>query len=227
MKRGTKSCTMSIQKRFSAPELERIKAAVREAESKISVEIVPVFVEKSGFYTIANYRGALLGAAMIFLGIIITDRYVPSWAIYDRDPLLVFIFVSLGGFIGALKAHFLNPVKRMLLSQYHLDQSTKKRAENAFLEEEVFNTRQRTGIMIFVSFFEREVIVMADKGISKVVDQKVWDSLVRNIIENVRNGKITEGMEAAIKKCGEILLDKGFVISGDDVNELGDDLRIE
>ena len=218
---------MSIQKRFSAPELERIKAAVREAESKISGEIVPVFVEKSGFYTIANYRGALLGAAMIFLGIIITDRYVPSWAIYDRDPLLVFIFVSLGGFIGALKAHFLNPVKRMLLSQYHLDQSTKKRAENAFLEEEVFNTRQRTGIMIFVSFFEREVIVMADKGISKVVDQKVWDSLVRNIIENVRNGKITEGMEAAIKKCGEILLDKGFVISGDDVNELGDDLRIE
>ena len=218
---------MSIQKRFSAPELERIKAAVREAESKISGEIVPVFVEKSGFYTIANYRGALLGAAAIFMAIIITDRYVPSLAIYDRDPLLVFIFVSLGGFIGALKAHFLNPVKRMLLSQYHLDQSTKKRAENAFLEEEVFNTRQRTGIMIFVSFFEREVIVMADKGISKVVDQKVWDSLVRGIIENVRSGKITEGMEAAIKKCGEILLEKGFVISGDDVNELGDDLRIE
>ena len=217
---------MSIQKRFSAQELERIKAAVREAESKISGEIVPVFVEKSGFYSIANYRGALLGAALVFLLIVIFDRYVPM-AIYDRDPLLIFVFVSLGGFIGALMANFINPVKRLLLSQYHLDQATKKRAENAFLEEEVFNTRQRTGIMIFVSFFEHEVIVMADKGISKVVDQKVWDSLVRGIIENVRNGKITEGMEEAIKKCGEMLLEKGFVISADDVSELTDDLRIE
>jgi putative membrane protein len=218
---------MSINKRFSDQELERIKAAVREAESKISGEIVPVFVEKSGFYSVANYRAALLGAAVIFMLLVLFDRYVPSLAIYDRDPLLVFIFVALGGFIGALKAHFINPVKRLLLSQYHLDQATKKRAENAFLEEEVFNTRQRTGIMIFVSFFEREVIVMADKGISKVVDQKVWDGLVRGIIENIRNGKVTEGMEAAIKKCGEILLEKGFVISPDDVNELKDDLRIE
>jgi putative membrane protein len=218
---------MSIQKRFTNQDLERIKAAVREAESKISGEIVPVFVEKSGTYTLANYRAAIFGAMAVFLLIVISDRYISSMAIYDRDPLLFFVFVSLGGFIGALKAHFINPVKRLMLSQYHLDQATKKRADSAFLEEEVFNTRQRTGIMIFVSFFEREVIVMADKGISKVVDQKVWDNLVRDIIVNVRNGKITEGMEAAIKKCGEILLEKGFVISADDVNELNDDLRID
>lgn len=218
---------MTIQKRFSNQEIERIKAAVHEAESKISGEIVPVFVEKSGFYNVANYRAALLGASVVFLLIVISDRYMPSMSIYDRDPLLVFIFVSLGGFVGTLMANFINPIKRLMLSQNHLDQATHKRAENAFLQEEVFSTRQRTGIMIFVSFFEREVIVMADKGISKVVDQKVWDNLVRGIIESVRNGKTVDGMEAAIKKCGEILLEKGFVITPDDVNELTDDLRVE
>lgn len=108
-----------------------------------------------------------------------------------------------------------------------MDQATRKRAENAFLQEEVFNTRQRTGIMIFISFFEHEVIVMADKGISEVVDQKEWDSMVRKIIDNVKQGKIVDGIEAAILRCGEILLEKGFVITPDDVNELGDDLRIE
>lgn len=218
---------MSIQKRFNNQELDRIKAAVREAESKISGEIVPVFVEKSGIYTLATYRAALFGAMAVFMLIVIFDRYVPSVAIYDRDPLLTFVFVALGGLLGALMAHFINPVKRLMVSPYQLDQATKQRAENAFLEEEVFNTRQRTGIMIFVSFFEHEVIVMADKGISKVVDQKVWDNLVRGIIESVRNGKVIDGMEAAIKKCGEILLEKGFVIDPDDVNELSDDLRIE
>ena len=218
---------MSIQKRFSNQELERIKAAVHEAESKISGEIVPVFVEKSGFYNVANYRAALFAASIVFLLIVISDRYMPSMSIYDRDPLLVFIFVSLGGFVGTLLANYSNPIKRLMLSQSHLDQATHKRAENAFLQEEVFNTRQRTGIMIFVSFFEREVIVMADKGISKLVDQKEWDNLVRGIIESVRNEKIVDGMEAAIKRCGEILLEKGFDISPDDVNELTDHLRVE
>jgi putative membrane protein len=218
---------MSIQKRFNNQELDRIKAAVREAESKISGEIVPVFVEKSGVYTLATYRAALFGAMFVFMLIVIFDRYVPSIAIYDRDPLLIFVFVGLGGLAGALMAHFINPVKRLMVSPFQLDQATKQRAENAFLEEEVFNTKQRTGIMIFISFFEHEVIVMADKGISKVVDQKVWDGLVRGIIESVRNGKVIDGMETAIKKCGEILLEKGFVIDPDDVNELSDDLRIE
>ncbi len=216
---------MSIKERFSPEDLERIKKAVRDAESKISGEIVPVFVEKSGFYSIANYRAALIGAAAVFLIIIIFDRYVPSLAVYD--PMLIFTFVMLGGFIGALKAHFINPVKRLMLSQAHQDQATRKRAEAAFLEEEVFNTRQRTGIMIFISFFEHEVIVMADKGISKVVDQKEWDIIVRSIILQIKNGKITDGIVSAITRCGEILLEKGFVIAPDDVNELGDELRLE
>jgi putative membrane protein len=216
---------MSIQQRFSPEDLERIKKAVRDAESKISGEIVPVFVEKSGFYSIATYRAALVSAAAVFLLIIIFDRYVPSMAVYD--PMYIFTFVMIGGFVGALKANFINPVKRLMLSQTHMDQATRKRAETAFLEEEVFNTRQRTGILIFISFFEHEVIVMADKGISKVVDQKEWDSLVRSIIEQIKKGKITDGIVAAIGRCGDILLEKGFVITHDDVNELGDELRLE
>lgn len=216
---------MSIQKRFTSQELERIKAAVKSAESKISGEVVPVFVEKSGYYSIANYRGAMMVAALTFLVIIVLDRYFPSLAVYD--PMLIFTLVLLGGLTGALMAHYILPLKRWLLSQSHLDQATKVRAENAFLEEEVFSTSQRTGIMIFVSFFEREVIVMADKGISKVVEQKEWDKMVRGIIESVRKGKIVDGLEAAIKQCGDLLLEKGFVISSDDVNELNDDLRFE
>jgi putative membrane protein len=216
---------MSIQERFSPEDLERIKKAVRDAESKISGEIVPVFVEKSGFYNIAIYRAALLAAAAVFLLIIIFDRYVPSLAVYD--PMYIFTFVMIGGFIGALKANFINPVKRLMLSQTHMDQATRKRAETTFLEEEVFNTRQRTGILIFISFFEHEVIVMADKGISKVVDQKEWDTVVRSIIEQIKQGKITDGIVSAIARCGDILLEKGFVITHDDVNELGDELRLE
>jgi putative membrane protein len=216
---------MSIHKRFSEPDFERIKSAVKEAESKISGEIVPVFVERSGFYTIANYRAALVGSAMLFFVVIVLDRYVPEFEIID--PLFIFLAVALGGILGASVPHFIYPAKRWFISQKHMDESTKKKAESAFLQEEVFNTRHRTGIMIFVSFFEREVIVMADRGISKVVDQREWDKMVRGIVEHVRKGKVVEGIEIAIKRCGEILFEKGFLQTPDDINELRDDLRIE
>lgn len=216
---------MSIQSRFSQQDLERIKAAVRTAEDKISGEIVPVFVERSGTYSIAVYRGFLLLAGLAFLAIIVFDRYIPALAIYD--PLLIFLSITLAGFIGAGVTTFIEPLKRLLMSQSHMDKVTRQRAENAFLQEEVFNTRHRTGIMLFISFFEHEVIVMADRGISKVVEQKEWDKMVRAITENVRLGKVTEGIEAAILRCGEVLLEKGFLKTVDDVNELRDDLRME
>lgn len=219
---------MSIQKRFSSQDLERIKAAVRTAEEKISGEIVPVFVEKSGIYTISLYRGFLAFAAVAFLAIILFDRYANYFqdlAVYD--PLMIFLWVVMVGMLGALITHYVNPLKRLMMSQTHLDRATRQRAENAFLEEEVFATRHRTGIMIFVSFFEREVIVMADRGISKVVEQKEWDKLVRGITQNIKQGKVTEGIEAAILRSGEILLEKGFIKTKDDVNELRDDLRME
>jgi putative membrane protein len=221
---------MSLKNRFSSQDLDRIKAAVKQAEEKISGEIVPVFVERSGFYTIANYRGAMIFAAVVFMVIIAVDRYIPenyasTFAIYD--PLMIFLTVILGGLLGALATHNIGPLKKLMLNQNHLDQATRKRAENAFLEEEVFNTRHRTGIMIFVSFFEHEVMVMADRGISKVVEQKEWDTIVRNIIEKIRMGKVADGIETAILRCGDLLLEKGFIKTPDDINELRDDLRIE
>jgi len=215
---------MQLSKKFSDKDLQRIKAAVFEAESKISGEIVPVIVAKSGYYSIANYKAGLFGAAFAFLFVIVFDRYVPYMAVYD--PILIFAITILAGILAAVAAHFSDTVKRMLIGQQHMDHATRQRAENAFLEEEVFNTRHRTGIMIFISFLEHEVIVMADRGISKVVEQKEWDNMVKSLTEHIRKDKVVEGLEIALKRCGEILLEKGFHKTPDDENELTDDLRI-
>lgn len=216
---------MSLKSRFSESDLTRIKNAVKQAESRISGEIVPVFVERSGNYDVAQYRAGLVFAGIAFFKIIIIDTYFPQYAVFD--PFWLFIIVTASGILGALLSRYIDPVRKFFLNKGHLDQATARRAQTAFLAEEVFNTKQRTGIMIFVSFFEHKVIVLADSGISKVVDQKEWDSLVDGIISNIRQGKLVDGIEAAIGRCGEILLEKGFVIAPDDVNELGDDLRFD
>lgn len=220
---------MNLKQKFTESDLQRIKAAVKEAEDKISGEIVPVIVERSGYYSLANYRGSLVLAALTFLFMIVLDRYIIVDAANSLyyDPLFIFVVVVLGGLVGGLLPNFLPALKRLLVSQRHFDHATRQRAENAFLEEEVFNTRHRTGIMIFISFLEHEVIVMADRGISKVVEQKQWDKIVAELITHIRAGKVVEGLEVAIKRCGEILLEKGFHKTDDDVNELRDDLRFD
>lgn len=219
---------MKLKQKFSEEDLQRIKAAVKEAEQKISGEIVPVIVEKSGIYTIANYKASLIAAAFFFILMIILDRYVIEDATNTLyyDPIFIFTVVMIGAALGALVPNFSDAIRRSLLSRRLMDESCRQSAENAFLEEEIFNTRHRTGIMIFISFFEHEVIVMADRGISKVVEQKEWDKIVSELVAGIRSGKIIEGVEAGIKRCGEILLEKGFHKTDDDINELSDDLRI-
>lgn len=219
---------MKLKHTFSDEDLRRIKAAVKDAEQKISGEIVPVIVERSGVYTIANYKASVIAATFFFVLMIFLDRYVIDGATHTLyyDPLFIFIVVVAGGALGAFIPNVSHVVKRWLASRRYMDECCRQSAENAFLEEEIFNTRHRTGIMIFISFFEHEVIVMADRGISKVVEQREWDKIVSELIAHIRSGKIVDGIEAGIRRCGEILLEKGFRKTGDDINELRDDLRI-
>lgn len=219
---------MRFKKKFSEEDLQRIKTAVRDAESKISGEIVPVIVERSGDYAIANYKGSLIAGALTFAAMVILDRYIIDAATHTLyyDPLFLFTVVAIGAGIGALLPNLLPSLKRWLVSRAYLDERCRQSAENAFLEEEIFNTRHRTGIMIFISFFEHEVIVMADRGISKVVEQKEWDSIVAGLVSHIRAGKVVDGIQSAVKTCGDLLLEKGFHKTSDDINELRDDLRI-
>jgi putative membrane protein len=219
---------MKLKQKFREEDLLRIKTAVKEAERNISGEIVPVIVERSGPYVIANYKASLIAATTLFIFMIVLDRYLiddPANTLY-YDPIFIFTVVSIGGTLASLIPNFFNPVKRLLVPRKQMDECCRQRAENAFLEEEIFNTRHRTGIMIFISFFEHEVIVMADRGISKVVEQKEWDKIVSELVSHIRSGKIIDGVEAGIRRCGEILLEKGFHKTSDDINELRDDLRI-
>lgn len=214
---------MSPPYQINEADLDRIKGAVRQAEEGSSGEIVPVIVPKSGFYSIANYAGCIVAASSTFFLLAIVDRFRPELAI--DDPLMLFMMVMVMGVIGSIIPNVSDALKRLLVTQSHMESATRQRATSAFLEQEVFNTRHRTGILIFVSVFEQEVIIMVDRGIGKVVEQKVWDTLVRDLTAKIRSGKLVEGLEFSIKRCGEILKERGFTEIRGAGNELHDDLR--
>ena len=102
-----------------------------------------------------------------------------------------------------------------------------QRATQAFISEEVFATRDRTGILIFLSLHERRVLVLGDSGINKKVKPSDWDGIVNMIVSGIREGKTTEGMISAIRECGKLLEQHGVQRRPDDTDELSDDLRVQ
>ena len=80
-------------------------------------------------------------------------------------------------------------------------------------------TRERTGILIFVSLLEHRVVVLADRGIHARVAEGTWDGVVARIVTGIRAGRAEEGLADGIRACGEILAGR---LPGrpDDRNEL-------
>jgi putative membrane protein len=209
---------------FSQSDLDRIAAAVRAAESKTSGEIVPYFIRQSDDYAVARWRG---GAAVSALAILVTlgvQFGATTWVglgLLEFSALMVACF-----FFGMLIARSSPTFKRLMLGHAMMDRCVSQRASSAFLSEEVFRTRARTGILLFVSFFERRVVVLGDSGINAKVVQSEWDGIVHTLIQSVKKRRTVEGLVEAIQACGDLLQKHGVERERDDTDELSNSLRV-
>ncbi len=216
--------TMNPSRFFSQNDLDRIAAAVKEAETRTAGEIVPYVVGRSDLYEEAVWRGAfLLSFATLFVFVFLrrfTDVWMP--VTFSEAAMITL----LAGGAGAALVAFVPALKRVMAGKSLMDQRIADRAAHAFITEEVFNTRDRSGIMIFLSLLERRVQVVGDSGINAKVEQDEWDDVVRRIVQGMKNGKPADGLIDAINKCGELLERRGVEIRPDDTNELPNVLRM-
>jgi putative membrane protein len=127
--------------------------------------------------------------------------------------------------VGALIATYVTPIQRLLAGNDLLDETVHRRALQSFVEEEVFATRDRTGILLFVSLQEHRIEVLGDTGINERVEPDDWAEIVARIRKGIRNNNLTEGLVEAIGMCGRLLERKGVGIRRDDENELSNTVR--
>ena len=216
---------MILDRFFSQADLDAIQAAVREAEARTSGEIVPYVVERSDEYPSAAWKGAALGALLAPLVALAFYRWSDVWGI----PLAYWIALPalIGGGVGYLLTAGMPPVRRWMAGEHVLEARTRLRAAAAFLEQEVFRTRQRTGILLFLSLFERRVVLLADSGIHQKVEEERWEAITRRLAEGIRSGRPGPALVEAIRACGELLEKHGVERQADDQDELSNELRRE
>ncbi len=92
-------------------------------------------------------------------------------------------------------------------------------AEKEFKRLNMNNTRDKTGILLFLLLGERQFYILADEGINSKVSVDTWDRIRDEIQERFRNGKFADGIIHGIERVGKILADH-FPIKTDDRNEL-------
>lgn len=208
---------------FAQADLDRITAAINEAESKTSGEIVPYVVDKSDAYEDAIWRAALLFALVTLSGFVIARQFTEAWL---PDLKVIALAVTLAAGLGLLLVNYVPALKRLFAGNNMLDLRVYQRAAEAFIEEEVFGTRDRTGVLIFLSLLERRVIVIGDTGINTKVEPSEWNEVVQRVVAGMRSGMTADGLIDAIKQCGLLLQQHGVERRTDDRDELSDRLRV-
>ena len=188
---------------------------------------MPYVVPRSGRYDAAVWRAASLAAVLLLAAALLVFRFYEGWGLaWLHAGWGVALLALVGGTAGALLAAFVPPLKRRLTPAAQLEQAVHQRALQAFVEEEVFATRDRTGILLFVSLFEHRIEVVGDAGINRKVEPEDWMHVVERIRDGIKEGRVTDGLAEAIAMCGALLEKSGVAIEPDDTNELPDDVRI-
>jgi putative membrane protein len=175
----------------------RVERAVLEAEQNTAGEIVVAVVGSCAEYGSAGWR---LGAAMALLGFLAAEVFTT-----ETGPGTLLGAQAAGLALGHLLAR-IQTVRRSLVSDRCMQECAERRAWSAFAQNGLARTAERTGILIFVALFEHRVIVLGDEGVDRVLDPgESWEEVVDLLLAGVRERRITEGILAAVRRCGEIL----------------------
>ncbi|MEW6517937.1 MAG: hypothetical protein AB1461_00855 [Thermodesulfobacteriota bacterium] len=208
---------MKAETFFTEADQKRIAEAVRHVERRTAGEIAVMVVGQSDAYP----EGQLLAGGVLgsLLALAATELF---WA----GSLWVFVVSALGltALFGWL-VHYLPGVKRIFTPNDRLELQVRDRALAAFYEKGLYRTREESGVLFFISLFERKVWVLADKGIYARISQETLQAYASDIAAGIKSGQAADMLCRAILEAGELLA-RHFPVRADDVNELADKVII-
>lgn len=205
-----------VEKFLTDQDRRLVEASIREAEKNTSGEIVVKVVASSDRYPAA----ALIGGSLAALGFSIPVMFLLG----SRDMWHFLAVFAVARILFNELFKFCPACRRVFVSASDMRETIEDAAYGAFVRCGIGDTKDRTGVLIFVSLFEHQVHVLADKGISAKVGPSVWQEVVETVVVGIKEHRPGPAIAAAVDRCGRILAEH-FPVSGDHHrNELGDSL---
>jgi putative membrane protein len=203
--------------KFDRTASEAIAQAVAAIEKQTNAEIVVVVRGRSGTYRHADY---LFGAIVAFIGIGFV--LFSPWEFHTYwipfDVLALFIAAAWVSSRGDL-------LRRLLTTKSFQTKAARAGAAAMFYEAGIANTTAENGLLIYLSLLERQLEIIADRGILTNVPPLKWNHAVYEIKESAKRptpAMLIGGLESLGK-----LLAEHLPATGENPNELADGPRIE
>jgi putative membrane protein len=209
--------------RLTADERERIRLAVHAAEQHTNAEIVPMIVSRSGLYRDAQHRAGIT-LALVALVILLSMEilWLPwGWHASNAAWLVLATILAYGGgtWLGTLF-----PIIRLFTPTDRMRHKVRLRAERAFAQHAVSQTRERTGILIMVSLLEHRIYVLPDQPLFRRVSMERWSLVVEAAVSRLKADDIVGGLCQSIQMCGVLLAELCPGRRGDNPDELSNEL---
>lgn len=187
-----------LSRHLKAEDLPKIANAVRQAESGSTGEILPVIVHHS-----QAYRSAKRIFWLVLL-LLVTPIFMSVDHIYSLAILAVFVLFYILDMAFPSKLSGM-PFLVKLLDPADVTEGVERRAALKFEMLRVQHTSRRTGVMIFISYFERRALILGDKAIAEKIKSEEWNQVLGGLLARIRAGQMSEGLESAILEMGRIL----------------------
>lgn len=215
-----KSLPNWLKNYLSITDLQLIEASIKQAEYTTKGEIVPVIVSRSS--TIGHVfpiLGSLLGSFFIII-----LQSTSLW--WYTHPFFLIIFAFSMAFLLAWPLSRLIAIQRFFITPNDLTLQTRRRAELEFFQCNLNETKDHTGILIFISLLEHHVHILADKGIAEKIKAETWEEIAKIIIDAIHQKKLANGLAESILRCGALVTEH-FPSEPKNPNELKDLLIIK
>lgn len=225
--------TKKLKKKLALSEhdMEEIKQAVKNQEERTSGEISLAVIAESSSYAywellVAAGTSMLFMTALFFLGDQIYNAIkVMFW---QPKPIYLAMFYFLAELVFVLVLYIIYnipAVDRLVVPEAAKIHCVTARAFRHFTESGVYCTSNHSGIMIFVSYFERQVRIVADSGISEKIGQDLWNLVADEMAESLSKGNAKDAFLNAVNRCGDLLAEN-YPVEGKKENQLADGLVI-
>ncbi|MCB0414127.1 MAG: hypothetical protein KDD50_07325 [Bdellovibrionales bacterium] len=206
-----------LSKYLSREDTELIEGAVERAEKLTMGEIVPMVVKSS---STTNHVFLSLAFFMLSLYLLLFLFFVEERGAFFQGGVFI-AFVLLLFFLEKKLW-----VQRILTPARDRAFQVEQRAVKEFYQHRVNRTEKSTGILIFVSLFEHQVVVLGDRAISSKIPKAEWDGLVKVLVQGIKKRRMGQGFVEAIQICGG-LLEAHFPKEDTNPNELSNHLVIK
>lgn len=97
--------------------------------------------------------------------------------------------------------------------------TARQRAVELFSQLRVWDTEANSGVLIYVQLADRQVEILADRGIHRRVGDAPWQAICRTMEAEFRAGRFEAGALAGVRAIGDILA-REFPAGGDNPDEL-------